>query len=76
MENKPGFQTLMSFSNEIHVSKSRTRENCERILETLREKCPNMELLFGPYKPVFTLNTGKYGQEITPYLDTFQAVKG
>ena len=23
---------------------------------------------------VFTLNTGKYGPEITPYLDTFHAV--
>ena len=28
----------------------------------------------GPYFPVFGLNTGKYGPEITPYLDTFQAV--
>ena len=28
----------------------------------------------GPYFPVFGLNTGKYGPEITPYLDTFRAV--
>ena len=28
----------------------------------------------GPYFPVFGLNTGKYGPEITPYLDTFHAV--
>ena len=27
-----------------------------------------------PYFPVFGLNTGKYGPEITPYLDTFHAV--
>ena len=27
-----------------------------------------------PYFPVFSQNTGKYGPEITPYLDTFQAV--
>ena len=26
-----------------------------------------------PYFPVFGLNTGKYGPEITPYLDTFHA---
>ena len=26
----------------------------------------------GPYFPVFGLNTGKYGPEETPYLDTFQ----
>ena len=28
----------------------------------------------GPYFPVFGLNTGKYGPEKTPYLDTFDAV--
>ena len=27
-----------------------------------------------PYFPVFNPNTGKYGPEITPYLDTFHAV--
>ena len=34
---------------------------------TLREKCPNTEFFSGP-------NTGKYGPEKTPYLDTFHAV--
>ena len=28
----------------------------------------------GPYLPVLGLNTGKYGLEKTPHLDTFQAV--
>ena len=28
----------------------------------------------GPYFPVFGLNTGKYGPEKTPYLDTFHTV--
>ena len=28
----------------------------------------------GLYFPVLVLKTGKYGPEITPYLDTFQAV--
>ena len=28
-----------------------------------------------PHFPVFGLNTGKYGPEITPYLDTFHAVR-
>ena len=32
------------------------------------------EVFSGPYFPVFGLNTGKYGPEITPYLDTFHAV--
>ena len=30
----------------------------------------------GPYFPAFGLNTGKYGPEKTPYLDTFHAVFG
>ena len=48
---------------------------------TLREKCPNSKygVVFGPYFPVFGLNTeiyytGKYGPEITLYWDTFHAV--
>ena len=28
----------------------------------------------GPYFPVFGLSTGKYGPEITPYLDPFHVV--
>ena len=31
-------------------------------------------VIYGPHFPVFGLNTGKYGPEITPYLDTFHAV--
>ena len=31
-------------------------------------------VISGPYFPVFGLNTGKHGPEITPYLDTFHAV--
>ena len=33
-------------------------------------------VISGPYFPVFRLNTGKCGPEITPYLDTFRAVDG
>ena len=29
----------------------------------------------GPYFSVFSSNTGKYGPEKTPYLDTFHEVK-
>ena len=44
-------------------------------IHTLREKCPNMERVFsGPYLPVFGLNTGKYGPDKAPYLDTFHTV--
>ena len=54
---------------------------------TLCEKCPNTEFFlvriflyldgirrFTPYFPIFSPNTGKYGPEKTPYLDTFHAV--
>ena len=53
----------------------------------LREKCPNTELFLvrifsrldwirrdTPYLSVFSPNAGKYGPEITPYLDTFHTV--
>ena len=32
------------------------------------------EFFSGPYFPAFGLNTGKYGPEKTPYLETFHAV--
>ena len=32
-------------------------------------------VISGSYFPAFGLNTGKYGPELTPYLDTFHAVK-
>ena len=31
-------------------------------------------VISGPYFAVFNPNTGKYGPEVTPYLDTFHAV--
>ena len=31
-------------------------------------------VISGPYFPVFSPNRGKYGPEITPYLDSFHAV--
>ena len=31
-------------------------------------------VISGPYFPVFSPNAGKYGPEITPYLDIFHAV--
>ena len=38
-------------------------------------KSVQIRSISGPYFPVFKQNTGKYGPEITPYLDTFQAVR-
>ena len=36
---------------------------------------PNYGVISDPYFPVFGLNTGKHGPEITQYLDTFHAVQ-
>ena len=57
------------------------------IMLPLREKCPNTELFLvrilphsdwiwrdTTYLSVFSLNAGKYGPEITLYLDIFHAV--
>ena len=32
-------------------------------------------VISGPYFPVFSPNTGKYGPEIPPHLDTFHSLK-
>ena len=37
-------------------------------------KVSKYAVISGPYFPVVNPNTGKYGPEITPYLDTFDAV--
>ena len=55
-----------------------------QIIASLREKCPNTELFLVrifphsewiwrdiSYLSVFTPSAGKYGPDITPYLDTF-----
>ena len=34
-------------------------------------KVSKYEFISGPYFPIFSPNTAKYGPEITPYLDTF-----
>ena len=39
----------------------------------MRENFPNTEFFPGPYFAVFSTNTGKYGPEKTPYLDTFNS---
>ena len=37
-------------------------------------KVSKYEVFSGPYFSVFSQNTGKYGPEITMYLDTFHVV--
>ena len=69
--HKRSFSRIISRDPDI-IAKSSTYRSSHRqpvlnsresasntIMNTLREKCPN---------------TGKYGPEVTPYLDTFHAV--
>ena len=37
-------------------------------------KASKYGVISDPYFPVFSPNTGQYGPEITPYLDTFHAI--
>ena len=39
------------------------------------QKVSKYEVFSSPYFPVFGLNTGKYGLEKNPYLDTFHTVQ-
>ena len=66
-------------SNEVLVSFKVKQRNC--VIENINVeksstawKVSKYGAISDPYFPLFGLNTGKYGPEITPYLDTFQAV--
>ena len=49
---------------------------CNYYQETMSHFVKSVQIrsFSGPYFPVFSPNTGKYGPEKTPYLDTFHAV--
>ena len=51
----------------------------ENMKEVVKSHCVKSEeskygIFSGPYFPVFRLNTGKYGPEKTPYMETFHAM--
>ena len=50
------------------------RENLYTLATFTAWKVSKYGVISGPYFPVFGLNTGRYGPEIAPYLDTFHAV--
>ena len=60
--------TLVSFK-EVTLMHSR-----KYYFLALCEKSPNTQFFPGPYFPIFSSNTGKYGPEKIPYLDTFYVV--
>ena len=60
----------------VQISDKAERGNCviktDEILHCV--KSVQIRSFSGPYFSVFGLNTGKYGPEKTPYLNTFHAV--
>ena len=69
-----GLRTYKFATLKLQVYEKYKKDNMKKITKSLREKCYGV--ISGPCFPVFRLNTGKYGPEITPYLDTFHAVNG
>ena len=50
----------------VYISRNVNRYHCVKSVQ--------IRSFSGPYFPVFSSNTGKYGPEKTLYLDTFHAV--
>ena len=78
------FQILITITNEIRITAVNVLIyyiQLRNILASLYNrlvtawKVSKYGVISGPYFPVFGLNTGKYGPEITPYLDTFHALR-
>ena len=77
---------LHSFSiKKTFYDKMSLRHFYFRVTHSLREKCPSTEFFLvrifthserrdTSYLSVFSPNAGRYGPEITPYLDTFHIV--
>ena len=79
--NKSHHNTLQLISNrKLKNAIKYLLKKSKKILQAFRlwntawrvSKCG---VFSGPYFPVFRLNTGKYGPEKTPCLDTFHAMK-
>ena len=49
--------------------------NSNVYVKSIAWKVSKYGVVSGPYFPVFSPNIGNYGPEITPYFDTFHAVK-
>ena len=78
------FQIQIMIANEIRITavnvliyyiqlRNISASLCNRLVTAW--KVSKYGVISGPYFPVFGLNTGKYGPEITPYLDTFHALR-
>ena len=67
---------LSIFDDESHFSFLIQKFVIENWGTATAWKVSKYGVISGPYFPVFSPNTGKHGPEITPYLDTFHAVKG
>ena len=55
----------------VYFTNHQKRQLVDFLKKSLREKCPNAELFFIRISLRIQSKCRKYGQEITPYLDTF-----
>ena len=85
---KVATSSSVNFFNSLNILDwVKTRNKIIKIKKTLSDKCPNTELFLvcifphshwirrDTYLSVFSPNAGKYGPEITQYLNTFHAVR-
>ena len=63
------------YNQELHYYPFAVKlDRCAGNFNTTASKVSKQGVISGPYFPVFGLTTGKYGPEMTAYLDTFHAV--
>ena len=65
--------TCLKFSSKVKQSYCYT-QLCNYRKELTAWKMSKYGVFSSPYFPAFSLDTGKYGPEKAPYLDTFHAV--
>ena len=71
-QNQPQFRGVYSRNNLSKMKDGAHIINLDKY--DTAWKVSKYGAISGPYFPVFSPNTGKYGPEKTPYLDTFHAV--
>ena len=64
----------LNVENATLRGQCKDKQNGEYETDFTAGKVSKYVVISGPYFPVFGMNTGKYGPEITTYLDTFHAV--
>ena len=69
---------MIAFLNQPVITtlkqENKINKKCENMKRVTARKVSKYGVFSGPYFPLFSPNTGKYGSEKTPFLETFHAV--